>query len=290
MLNEKCEKLAEIFGFKEIGEGRRNNIRYSLDQIAQEHGYAGSITDYFSYRWYDSEKGLFANNGNIIGFMLEISPIVGVTDNLLEDLNRFFKDDMPENGFLQFMLVASHDINPVFDIWEKGKISKNPFLRKLAASRREFLEKLSVNFGSSNSLIARNFKIYLNFAKKLDWNNQNISDLSHFREGLIRRLSNLKLAPRSCDADDLIGLVREIIYMGRGKEKIYDKYNEVSDQILPPLTKIEFEEDHISCKGIKSSFFHITQLPQEFSLADMVSLLGSHKGDLGINARFMRLL
>ena len=69
-----------------------------------------AFDDYLSYRYFDEEQRLFLNDGNIVGFMLEISPIVGVDDSLNKNLSHFFNDELPENSYLQFLLVANHDV------------------------------------------------------------------------------------------------------------------------------------------------------------------------------------
>ena len=62
-----------------------------------------ALDDYLSYRYFDEENNLFLSDGNACGFMLEISPIVGVDDSVHKNLSHFFNDELPEYSYLQFL-------------------------------------------------------------------------------------------------------------------------------------------------------------------------------------------
>ena len=70
-------------GVKEISEniayscGLSENIESpnSVSMVGNILSGTFAFDDYLSYRYFDEEQGLFLNDGNIAGFMLEIIPI-----------------------------------------------------------------------------------------------------------------------------------------------------------------------------------------------------------------------
>ena len=101
------------------------------DVIMQELQYPADLSTLFSYRSFDESEQLFYNNDNNVGFILEIAPIVGVNDVVLKNLQHFLDDELPENTFLQFLLIASHKVGSILDDWSSSRVSTNPALAKI---------------------------------------------------------------------------------------------------------------------------------------------------------------
>ena len=53
--------------------------------------------------------------------MLEVEPIVGMDETVEHNIERFFADEIPDDCYIQFLLIASHKISEVLDIWTKGR-------------------------------------------------------------------------------------------------------------------------------------------------------------------------
>ncbi len=120
----------------------------------------------------------------------------------------------------------------------------------------------------------------------------------NFRTQMINKLSSLQLAPRQCDANDLIILVRTMLQMELGTQLeseftsnvSYDSYNLLSEQILLPSYVQQVTEDEIKhlATNLSSRCYHVIELPVEFSLAQNVNLLGDNiRNSMGIAARFI---
>ena len=249
------------------------------------------LSDYIPYRYFDEDNGIFVNDLGIAGFMLEISPVVGFDNAIHRNLQHFFNREMPQDSYMQFLLVASNDVEDVLNLWERDVVSDKPLIRKMNQKIKDFTRERATNFGSSDGRMARDYRIFVSYSQQIDVSSKsNISKITSFRDQLFNKLSSIKLSPIECDAKDLIRLTRSIIQMQTGKRSRID-YNPnilLSKQILEASNFSELSEDSIrhSSTGLKSRLYHIKELPSEFSLSQGINLLGG-SDDTGIAARFI---
>ena len=281
-------KIASICGLDEAIE--TSSSAAAIDEISSG---MNDLSQYLGYRYYDQERRLFINDGNIAGFMLEVSPIVGVDDSIIKNLQHFFNDEMPADSYLQFLLVASHDVDNILTFWERERINNHPVLKKITQKSKDFIKERAVDFGVSDGRIARDYRIFVSYSQVINVNSQNdISSITSFRNSLINKLESLQLSPIECAASSLIQLVRSIIQM-QLSDAAKIKYAPdilLSKQILEPCHIHEIREDRIEHHTTKlsSKLYHIKELPSEFSLSAGINLLGDNsKAAMGIPARFI---
>ena len=251
-----------------------------------------ALDDYLSYRYFDEENNLFLSDGNICGFMLEISPIVGVDDSVHKNLSHFFNDELPEYSYLQFLLVASHDVEDILSRWQEARTNSSPLLDKITKRRAQFVRERATSFGVSDGRIARDYRIFVSFSQIIDTKNNTKSGITSFRDSFINKLESLQLAPRTCDAIDLIRLVRTMLQMelSTNTSASYNPLELLSKQIVSPSVMQGIEDDRINhpSSGLVSRIYHIKELPLEFSLAETINLFGdSTRSSMGIPARFI---
>ncbi len=292
-LKQIYENMANICGLAEKVESL--DSQQMVDQLLAG---TSDISDYLGYRYYDPEHQLFLNDGNMAGFLLEISPIVGVDESVEKNLQHFFNDELPEYGYLQFLLVASHDVENILKYWQEQRVNNDPLLTKITNRRAEFVRRVATSFGVSDGRIARDYRIFISFSQIIDPKNNDRSGVISFREGFINKLESLQLSPRNCDASDLIQLVRTMLQMelvGKVTEetedkKIYNQFELLSKQIISPSMIDEIAEDQINhlATNLTSRIYHIKELPAEFSLQQTINLLGDNiRSNMGISARFI---
>lgn len=292
MINLKSieKSVSNLAGF--CGFGEELETGSALKAIEGLAAGISPLEEYLSYRYYDKKNQLFFNDGNVVGFMLEIAPIVGVDEALHKNLQHFFNDEMPPTSYLQFLLVADHDVEGVTRHWQLPRNRPDPFLQKITAKRAEFVQRQAQSFGVSDGRLARDYRIFVTFSKQLETKEDKGKSITAFRASFLNKLESLNLAPRICDAICLIKLVRSMLQMeleNQGKID-YRNFELLSKQILNPARLQEVSEQeikHIST-GLISRCYHVKELPTEFSLGAGINLLGdSNRSAMGINARFI---
>ncbi len=281
-------RISNICGLEESIES--SSAKSVIDNISAG---MNDLSEYLGYKYYDEERQLFIGDGKIAGFMLEISPIVGIDDGMCRNLQHFFNEELPQDAYLQFLLVASHDVDNILDIWQHERANNHPILQKITQKSRSFIKERAVDFGVSDGRIARDYRIYVSYSQIIDINSKcDISSITSFRAQFINKLESLQLSPTECDASDLIQLVRTMLQMQlKDQSKIdYNPNLLLSKQILEPSNICEIKEDamvHYST-NLQSKLYHIKELPSEFSLAASINLLGdNNKDSMSIPARFM---
>ncbi|WP_375326249.1 TraC family protein [Candidatus Tisiphia endosymbiont of Nemotelus uliginosus] len=299
------QNIGNICGLTVPAEGSSRSGKLLQEHINNNTKGAKSLAEYLSYRYFDPKCNIFFNAHNVIGFMLEISLIVGSDVNLEKNLSLFFNNELPVNCYLQFLLIASHNIEQKLELWSNARNNPNQMLQQLTAFRKEFVRKRAKDFVKSDGRMARDFRIYVSFSKKSDASNRAIEEIVAFQGKLVKKLQSIKLSPRICDAQDLMFVAADIAQMTM-QERVrhqYDPINPLASQILTPLSRTIVKEDSLihldsidndnSLKPHKlvsnklvSKCFYPTILPKQWSLLEMINLLGSN-GDYGLPARLI---
>jgi len=295
-LGKIYQRLSSFCGLAENVESinTKEKVEAALDG-------AFAMDDYLSYRYYDAENNLFLGDGNIAGFLLEINPIVGADDAVHKNLSHFFNEELPEYSYIQFLLIASHDVEDILDFWQSQRNNPDPLLNKITQRRAEFVRERATDFGVSDGRIARDYRIFISFSQILESKSHSKRQIISFRDSFTNKLESLQLAPRSCDAGDLIKLVRTMVQMEistkdireekiGGTSNLYNPFELLSRQMISPSMMQGIEEEQINhmTTGLASRIYHINELPQEFSLAETINLFGdSSRSSMGIPARFI---
>ncbi|MFU7503376.1 MAG: hypothetical protein ACE1S7_08405, partial [Candidatus Tisiphia sp.] len=143
--------------------------------------------------------------------------------------------------------------------------------------------------------------IYVSFSKKSEGNNsvKSIEEVIVFQSKLVKKLQAIKLSPRICDAQNLMFVAGDMAQM-QMQERLsrkYDPINPLANQILTPLSRTIVKEDclihldsiyndnglkpnkltsnNLASNKLVSKCFYPSMLPEQWSLLEMINLLGS---------------
>lgn len=282
-------RMSNYFGLNIPGERLTSPESMITKTVTANSNGSEPIAELLQYESYDDESGIFFNADKASGFCFEINPKVGFDPNIEKNFKLFFNDELPTKGFLQFLMVASHDISVPMSIWESGGDNGGMILKELREHQRAFLKDKAINFQeAADGILIRNYRSFVCYSCKLE-SGSGIKALLKFKQKLKNKLKAEKLAPVPVNADGLIKIAGEILQMqiAIDQKNKYSPYNNLSEQVCRPGAQIELSEDQIdhTDSGLVSKVFFPKKLPEEYSLAEMVNLLGS---DLrGIPARFV---
>lgn len=249
---------------------------------------AEPLSNLLLYESFDTKENIAFNSGSL-SIMFEIDPLVGSDEAIEKNLTLFFNEELPFGGVLQFLIVASNDISGILDLWENSRNFGGDQLSTLTSYRKNFLLNLSKDFANAgDGRMPRNFRTFVTYSN-YDKGDKSVEDIIKFKRKLDNKLKAENLNPRICNACDLISISREILQMKideenhlakkSGKKKKaprYDIFNRLSDQILEPGFSNRVEEESINHNktNLVSKIFSPSELPEAFSLREMVRLLG----------------
>jgi type-IV secretion system protein TraC len=281
---------AGIIGFNETDIETFDRSKASLFENSLNGG--EPLKNYLNYRYFDSKTENFLLTDSTAGFLLEICPLVGVDDSVVKNLNQFFAKELPAGGFLQFLLLASADIDDFLDDWSAGRTSSDPILKRITRERSQYLRKQAANFHSSGKRLPRNFRIFISYSSVFrNCNEASLSELTAFRSTLMTKCGSLNLQPRIRDTNSLIRICREILEFEPGEKANYKStsaHDFVNNQCLSTGHYYQSKKRHFlnSKTNIAHRSFNMTSMPNFWSLLQNINLLGSSEKS-PLPARFL---
>jgi type-IV secretion system protein TraC len=289
-IERHLSKLASSLGFRVPAENISNVQEELQKSINQSTKGATPLAELLPYHYWDEEAGIVHNRNGTSGFWFEINPIVGSNPQIEKNLTLFFNDELPDGGYLQVLIVASHDISNIVQLWERERQYGGKQLEKLTKYRKAFIGKCAIDFENSNDgRLARHFRLFVTYSSATNGSKKSIQKIQQFKKKLQNKLQAEKLSPRECKAIDLIEVARDILQMQlqpSGAPK-YNILNNLSDQLVSPATPVRFESERIvhATGGLVSKVFFPKEFPESYCLAQMINLLGS--SDKAIPGRFV---
>ena len=277
LITEITNKIADITGFESSTYNKTSHLTNELVKSSLKG--AVNLSDYIFYRYFDQDKQLFFGEHGMGGFCLEISPIVGVNPNAEISLDYFFKKELPDNYFVQFLLLASNEIEPILSLWESGRTSSHPILQKLTKRRAEYIRKRAGDLSGKYGRIARDFKIFINVSRQIALKESDIKELVGFRKILLEKLKNMQFQSRVCDEHDLIALNKEIFEFREGSQQKYEcnnPYATLNERVLSANMRYRLDDKCLNnlTTNISTSCFSLNKYPSDWSLGKMINLLG----------------
>lgn len=275
-IEKHLSKFAKYCGFRQPGERGLDPMQECQKAVNLETSGAVPLADCLLYDYFDDVSGIAFNKGSL-GFMLEINSLIGSEAGIEKNLTLFFNDELPPEGYLQFLVVASNDISLVLDRWQEGRIYAGKELKRLSHYRRRFIEDCSKDYANAgDGRLARNFRHFVSFSC-CDKGGSSLDAALKFKSKLYNKLKAENFHPRICDARDLIEVAGSILQMSLSpKSKVeYDPLNDINSQIIKNNDSTICEDRIIHHdSGLVSKIFSPVELPHKFSLVEMINLIG----------------
>ena len=274
-----ANKAANIIGFNQTDIETFDRSKSSL--FANSFNGGEPLKNYLNYRYFDPKTDNFLLTDSAAGFLLEICPLVGVDESVVKNLNQFFAKELPAGGFLQFLLLASSDIDDFLEDWASGRTNPDPILNRITRDRREYMRSQAAKFHSSGKKLPRNFRIFVSYSAIYgSCNEASLAELTAFRKTLVTKLTSLKLQPRICETSHLIRLCREILEFNPGEKANYKStstHDFVNNQCLSNGHYYQSKKRHFlnTKTNMAHRSFNITGMPNFWSLLQNINLLGS---------------
>lgn len=284
-----ANKVAGIIGFESTDIETGDRV---LKNLFENSFFGGeSLRNYLNYRYFEPKSENFLMTNGAAGFLLEICPLVGVDAGVVKSLNLFFANELPKDGFLQFFLMASSDIDDFLNFWQAGRTNNHPILNRITKTRVEYLKKQAAQVKASGKKLPRNFKIFVSYSKICKHHNEaELSELAQFRAKLTDKLASLHLQPKICASAELVRFAREFFELrpnGSFNYQVVNKLDTINEQCLQTGNYYQHQKKvfiNIE-KNIAHRAYNFAKTPDFWSLAQNIELLGNAEGQ-PIPARF----
>lgn len=276
-------------------------LRELVKMPRNEGSSADQFASWLPYSAYIKEEQIFVNRGGL-GFMLEVAPQSGASENMVEVLQSLYST-CPTHTGIQFNLFASPHIKPLLRRYANqrvededqldnarhwGRPARNSNLfRNLARARvKHLLNAAHTSVTAGFSYTVRDFRLILSATIPGSGSDRNRrEELMTLREGMRTTLKAANFPSRVCDASDLINWCSVLLNPDRigradAPELHYDDGREIRDQIVdfdtiqdayPQGVRLHKEG---SGEVLECRFFSIKSFPERFALWQMGSLIG----------------
>jgi conjugal transfer ATP-binding protein TraC len=262
------------------------------------------LVHWLPYRSYDPKTQIFFNSASR-GFVLEVSPMIGVSESQSDILTQFISEGIPTPGMLQFHGWMSPRVSEKLSQWYLPRYAAAGVYERMAKHRTEHLlggvwESLS----SAAPFCLRNHRLAISYSTPESSRVSN-DEISAVMEGLVSTLESIGVHARPMDPKGLITWIDDITSptTAPGDDTItYNPFDPIADQAVRHDLEIQIEPDRLLLRterfrptgktvndapeigeiypdtfDVRS--FSVRNLPQRWAPWDMAKLIGDMFAD-----------
>jgi len=198
------------------------------------------LSTFLPYRYWDEGHELFIQDKSL-GFVLEVTPLIGGDETTGRLLAELFTEGLPQGAICQVISYASPKIGPIVDAWAIERAKGGAFYEEMAGHRREHFRKATFGSGSRSApFFFRDFRVFIAVEKAGAADPVGVAEICEIREKYISSLTTLRTSSIIVDPQRLIGFLAEALNPTRTirpTEAAYDPRRHLSDQIVRTDTR-----------------------------------------------------
>ena len=274
MLNKVEKALGEA------GKFFNEFTKYSTPKSAVNGNMFGfaQLQGLLPYRTYDKQSQIFYNE-NSQGFMLEITPLQGANNKIINTLTSFFTDDIPKDCTIQVMNYSSPKIGHILQYWQDAR--KGTDYEKIAKSRCDYYRQANWKslFKGKNYLI-RDYRVFVCISLPSKYKDAAYK-LGILREQLEEAFESIKQKTAVIAPDSFLSLMYELMYPDRsvdGKQLKWNEFDVLNNQLGNRGCVYQVEPEHIGiANGEDETFvrsYNVEDFPDMWSQTQVTDLLG----------------
>ncbi|MBB6117682.1 conjugal transfer ATP-binding protein TraC [Rahnella inusitata] len=206
MSDSWLDQLTNIFA----GSKDEGGAKTAADMLQQSLSYP-SITSLLPYRMYDEKTELFINSRSI-GFIMEVAPLAGANQQVVQALDDLLRKKMPRKTPITVLMVASKCVGEMLDNGLSKDMWKGSMAKPLNAITKAYWERAALK-GLSNDreypLYLRNYRVFLVYARSGRGGIRAMDAVVQLRETLRVSLMAAHMETRRVGAPEFLSIMRE---------------------------------------------------------------------------------
>ena len=267
-------KLAHLFGDK-------TNLGVPNSAATGPLPESVSLANFLHYEAFDPVTNIYINKKSY-GFILEIEPIMGASDETANILTSVLTDVLPENTDLQFLLWGSNKIGKILKQFEAQRSGKGEIFEWLAKKRTDFLKS-----GANNSLLAssnfilRDLRLLLVVSQPGKISETITTKLMSLRDSLVSSLKSVNIPSADLGIEEFLSVMNDLINPSANiypNQQEWNKYDSLSLQLTDPEYKTAVFPECIrftsTQETIEARAFSVKSFPHEAMFGVMGDSIG----------------
>ncbi|MCW0345839.1 MULTISPECIES: type IV secretion system protein TraC [Pantoea] len=240
MANKWLDQLAGI-----LENGRQVSGAKEASALLQQNFSYPSLSSLLPWRMYDGQSDLYIN-GRSVGFMLELSPLIGANQQVVQGLDTLLREKLPRKTPLTVMMVASKCVGGMLQQALSVDMWKGPMAPRLNAITRAYWERAALK-GFTNQreypLYLRNYRVFLVYAQSGRGGISGMDEVSRVRDSVTMALKGSYMDCRRIQPGEFLSVMREQLNHRPGQVTASDGYwnpdQELHRQAVHPSTELE---------------------------------------------------
>lgn len=213
-----------------------------------------SLSDYLPYRYFDPTTDIFVNE-TTLGFILEITPLIGANENIVKSLDEFFRTKVPRKTPVQITLLSSKEVGDILENglqYEKWTGNNAKHFNDITSAYYQTAALDKFDNPNGYGLTLRNYRLFITYAEEKR-KGASLSTQIHEMEGQLKiiksGLEGSYLFGNPLNPEGLINLISEITNIDMDSvstsKNSYDEDVEINKQCINKNTQLFVEKDHV---------------------------------------------
>ncbi len=246
---EKLTSLANQFA-KLVGDKIDFGVRQQdkVPPIISNALHYKTLAGLLPYDVYDRDTQLYFNKKSH-GFVLEVAPLLGATEETVNILSSILTDVLPKNTDIQFILWGSDKIGETLDAFEQARSGNGELFEWLAKKRTDFLKKGAYKSLSTHGhFILRDFRLFLSISIEKKDGQVLESELITLREDIKSSLKSIQMPSAHLSVEEFISVITDILHPSSNvypTRSSWNPYDALSQQMSDPDYFIRVLHDRI---------------------------------------------
>ena len=252
---------------------------------SEEQGYEGRGSLY-PYRAYDEINGLYINKSSY-GFILDVSPMCGATENAVNILTSMITDGIAEGATVQVINWASPKVGDKLQEWSDARKEEGGVYAKLAAKRLEYFKDLQHEpLSHGSQYIIRDFRVLIAVSQPGEISEKSKEEMKGLKVQLKTTLKGIGVDSEEIEPSAFINFMDEIVNPNMEqsqKEREWNKYDNLADNLVRPGRVLKVEPDYMEYEDDEGeteiSCYSVDKYPEVWAAWMGNDLIGSNNED-----------
>ena len=308
MLSNVIDHLNGIFSSSRDEGG----ARMARQRLQESFSYP-SLTSLMPWREFDERSDLFINTRSV-GFMLEIAPLAGANQQVVQALDDLLRKKLPRKTPVTVLMVASKCVGDMLENGLSRDMWKGDMAPRLNAITKAFWERSALK-GLANAreypLYLRNYRVFLVYAHPGTGGIRAMDTVSQLRETIRVSLMAASMDTRRVGPTEFLSVIREQLNYRPGQvsagSEHWNPEQELHRQCVDTSTEMEVHPDHLKLTTARQNGdravsdsrdsavvstrivnMQLTKVPKQFALWQAADNLQNMRfPDLGIPCPFL---
>jgi conjugal transfer ATP-binding protein TraC len=238
-----------------------------------------SFSDYLPYRSYDPATKVYWNTDDSAGYIWECSPQVYAGDQQASALEGLFRQELPDETVIQFILFADSYIDPIIEEFQQRKTRRTEIIDKMVSHISGFMHKNTDSIPGMQDIPLRNFRLLV--AVRMPGEKLQQKVLTDVYTSFTEKLRGAFLFPRDFQPEDLLDWLRRFFNDEPSlNNRLYDDDVPLKKQIIFADTIVENHIDYMKTGNKYLRCATVKSYPEEVNLLQTNEICGGIWGGI----------